>query len=86
MPGDARPPIAAYVYDGGVLTQDRFNAIPLQEEELLPGGWWPGRRSTRICWALCADRVLAALDALEAGTGTVELENGLRPPEQVGPA
>jgi len=33
--GKARPPIVAYVYDGGVLDDDRLTSIQLQEEELL---------------------------------------------------
>ncbi|MFG2115159.1 NUDIX domain-containing protein [Streptomyces sp. NPDC048718] len=74
--GAARPPLVAYVYDGGVLTKERFAAIRLQEEELdswkLVGraelaGYLPG--------PLCL-RVHAALDALAAGRGPVELEDG----------
>jgi ADP-ribose pyrophosphatase YjhB (NUDIX family) len=74
--GPDRPPLVAYLYDGGVLGEDELKAIRLQEEELLswrlvdredvpahlPGA--PGRR------------VLAALDVLATGAGTVELENG----------
>src|SRR5690348_5523168 len=33
--GPGRPPLVAYVYDGGVLTDAEFGAIRLQETELL---------------------------------------------------
>ncbi|MET7617470.1 NUDIX hydrolase [Streptomyces sp. NPDC005408] len=77
--GAARPPIAAYVYDGGVLSEARFEAIQLQEEELV--SWRLVSRDEipeRLLGSL-GHRVLAALEALEKGSGTVELENGLPP-------
>jgi ADP-ribose pyrophosphatase YjhB (NUDIX family) len=33
--GTGRPPLVAYLYDGGVLTETELKAIRLQEEELL---------------------------------------------------
>ncbi|MFF1478313.1 BCCT family transporter [Streptomyces sp. NPDC058301] len=39
VPGPDRPPIAAYVYDGGVLTGERLKAIRLQEEEAADDHW-----------------------------------------------
>src|SRR4051794_2668053 len=33
--GTGRPPLVAYLYDGGVLAAGDFEAIRLQEEELL---------------------------------------------------
>jgi ADP-ribose pyrophosphatase YjhB (NUDIX family) len=79
VPGEARPPIAAYVYDGGVLTEAQFKAITLQEDELL--SWRLTAREDIPAYLLgsLGHRVLAALDALAAGTGAVELENGLPP-------
>ena len=79
VPGAARPPIAAYVYDGGVLTEDRFKAIQLQEEELVSWRLVPRDEIRAHLLGSLGHRVLAALDALEAGTGTVELENGQPP-------
>ncbi|WP_405805016.1 NUDIX hydrolase [Streptomyces sp. NBC_00210] len=79
VPGVARPPIAAYVYDGGVLTEDRFKAIQLQEEELVSWRLVPRDEIHAHLLGSLGHRVLAALDALEAGTGTVELENGQPP-------
>ncbi|MFG2717628.1 NUDIX domain-containing protein [Streptomyces sp. NPDC048416] len=76
--GAARPPIVAYLYDGGVLGDDRLRAIRLQEEELL--SWRLAPREdlpTHLPSALCG-RVLAALDVLAEGGGTAELENGQR--------
>lgn len=74
--GPGRPPLASYLYDGGVLAEEEFAAIRLQAEELdawrlvapdeISGYLTPG----------AARRVLAALDALAAGTGPAELVNG----------
>ncbi len=79
VPGKARPPIAAYVYDGGVLAEELFKAIRLQEEELVSWRLVPRDELHDHLLGSLGHRVLAALDALEAGTGTVELENGLPP-------
>ncbi|QGV77767.1 NUDIX domain-containing protein [Streptomyces ficellus] len=76
VPGPARPPIVAYVYDGGVLSGERFRAIRLQEEELI--SWKlvdPGELRTYLLGELGL-RVTAALEALEAGRGPVELVDG----------
>ncbi|WP_411080508.1 NUDIX domain-containing protein [Streptomyces sp. cmx-18-6] len=77
--GEGRPPIVAYLYDGGVLAPEQFAAIRLQEEELL--SWElvaPADLGGRLLSPL-ERRVRAALDALEpGGGGTVELEDGRR--------
>ncbi|MEV7684545.1 NUDIX domain-containing protein [Streptomyces bungoensis] len=76
--GTGRPPLVAYLYDGGVLTGAEFEAIRLQEEELL--SWRLVAREdlpTHLPGAL-GRRVLAALDVLDSGAGTAELENGHR--------
>ncbi|MFG2605898.1 NUDIX domain-containing protein [Streptomyces sp. NPDC048514] len=74
--GDGRPPLVAYLYDGGVLADADLKAIRLQEEELLSwrlvsrediAGHLPGALGRRV---------LAALDALTTGIGPLELENG----------
>lgn len=77
--GVARPPIAAYVYDGGVLTESQIETIRLQEEELISWRLVSRDEIREYLLGSLGHRVLAALDALEAGTGTVELENGLPP-------
>ncbi|MGW5863021.1 NUDIX domain-containing protein [Streptomyces sp. NPDC055239] len=78
VPGSARPPLVAYLYDGGVLSDDQLKSIRLQEEELLSwrlvaredlAGFLPGELGLRVG---------AGLAALDAGTGTAELENGVR--------
>jgi ADP-ribose pyrophosphatase YjhB (NUDIX family) len=79
VPGEARPPIAAYVYDGGVLSESQFKAIRLQEEELVSWRLVSREEVREYLFGALGHRVLAALDTLEAGTGTVELENGLPP-------
>lgn len=79
--GAARPPIVAYLYDGGVLARERFEAIEIQEDELL--SWrlvdradLPGHLPDRLL-----RRVRAALEVLDAGSGAAELEDGVRVPE-----
>ncbi|WP_432081877.1 NUDIX domain-containing protein [Streptomyces sp. WAC 04229] len=76
--GTGRPPIVAYLYDGGVLSEDDLKAIRLQEEELLSWRLVPrGELGTHLLGTLHG-RVLAALDVLAEGTGPAELENGVR--------
>jgi len=76
--GVGRPPLVAYLYDGGVLTEDELKAIRLQEEELLSWRLVPREELTDRLPGALGRRVLAALDALAEGTGPVELENGHR--------
>ncbi|MFE5795755.1 NUDIX domain-containing protein [Streptomyces sp. NPDC056503] len=73
----ARPPVVAYLYDGGVLSGELLARIRLQESELL--SWKLIERSevTAHLPGALGPRVLAALGALADGTGPVELENGL---------
>lgn len=76
--GTGRPPLVAYLYDGGVLGEDDFKAIRLQEEELLSWRLVAPRDVPEYLPGSLGRRVLAALDTLAAGGGTVELENGHR--------
>ncbi|MEV5959926.1 NUDIX hydrolase [Streptomyces sp. NPDC051987] len=76
--GTGRPPIVAYVYDGGVLTDADLGAIRLQEEELLSWRLVPRAELTAHLPGELGRRVLAALDVLAEGSGTAELENGNR--------
>ncbi|MGW0579187.1 NUDIX domain-containing protein [Streptomyces sp. NPDC002920] len=76
--GPGRPPLVAYVYDGGVLDETDLKAIRLQEEELLSWRLVPREEITEHLLGALGHRVLAALDTLADGSGTVELENGLR--------
>lgn len=78
--GETRPPIVAYVYDGGVLAREELDAIRIQEDELL--SWrlvdradLAGHLSDRL-----GRRIAAALDVLDSGTGAAELEDGVRVP------
>ncbi|MFD7445246.1 NUDIX domain-containing protein [Streptomyces sp. NPDC059909] len=74
--GAQRPPIVAYVYDGGVLGGDGFKAIRLQEEELISWKLVARDEITTYLLGSLGSRVLAALDALDGGTGPVELVDG----------
>ncbi|MET8561915.1 NUDIX hydrolase [Streptomyces flaveolus] len=76
--GAGRPPLVAYLYDGGVLTGDELKAIRLQEEELLSWRLVAPEDLTAHLPGALGRRVLAALDVLAAGSGTAELENGHR--------
>ncbi|AQS66672.1 NUDIX hydrolase [Streptomyces pactum] len=76
--GTGRPPIVAYLYDGGVLTEDDLKAIRLQEEELLSWRLVPREELGEHLLGALHGRVLAALDVLADGSGTAELENGRR--------
>ncbi|KUN89689.1 NUDIX hydrolase [Streptomyces bungoensis] len=76
--GTGRPPLVAYLYDGGVLTEAECEAIRLQEEELLSWRLVPREDLPAHLPGALGRRVLAALDVLESGAGTAELENGHR--------
>lgn len=76
VPGPGRPPLVAYLYDGGVLGEDDLKAIRLQEEELLSWRLVPREELPARLPGALGHRVLAALDTLDSGAGTVELENG----------
>ncbi|MBZ9638232.1 NUDIX hydrolase [Streptomyces sp. PSKA30] len=76
--GTARPPLVAYLYDGGVLGEEDLKAIRLQEEELLSWRLVPREDLTDFLPGALGRRVLTALDVLADGSGTAELENGHR--------
>ncbi|MGV9248828.1 NUDIX domain-containing protein [Streptomyces sp. NPDC003710] len=76
--GTARPPLVAYLYDGGVLGEEDLKAIRLQQEELLSWRLVPREQLVEYLPGALGRRVLAALDVLAEGAGTVELENGHR--------
>ncbi|MER6074166.1 NUDIX hydrolase [Streptomyces sp. NPDC001817] len=76
--GAGRPPLVAYLYDGGVLTDADLKAIRLQEEELLSWRMVAREDITGLLPGALGHRVLTALDVLADRTGTAELENGHR--------
>lgn len=76
--GPGRPPVVAYLYDGGVLTEADFGAIRLQEEELLSWRLVGREDIPEYLPGSLGRRVLAGLDAVADGSGAVELENGHR--------
>jgi ADP-ribose pyrophosphatase YjhB (NUDIX family) len=76
--GSARPPLVAYLYDGGVLGERDLKAIRLQEQELLSWRLVPREELAAHLTGASGRRVLAALDVLAEDSGTAELENGHR--------
>ncbi|MCX4987550.1 MULTISPECIES: NUDIX hydrolase [unclassified Streptomyces] len=76
--GPGRPPLVAYLYDGGVLGEHELKAIRLQEEELLSWRLVPREELAAHLPGALGRRVLAGLDVLGKGSGTAELENGHR--------
>lgn len=74
--GPNRPPIAMYLYDGGVLGEERLAGIRLQKSELDSWRMVTPDEADSLLTLGAARRVRAALAALAAGTGPVELENG----------
>ncbi|MET9291338.1 NUDIX hydrolase [Streptomyces sp. NPDC003077] len=82
--GQARPPLVSYIYDGGVLDPDQLAAIKLQEDELLSWRLLPWDEAEPLLAPGMVRRLRAALDALERGTGAVELEDGVAPDLEAG--
>ncbi len=76
--GTGRPPLVAYLYDGGVLSEDELKSIRLQEEELLSWRLVPREDLPEYLQGSLGRRALHALDVLAEGAGTAELENGNR--------
>lgn len=76
--GPGRPPLVAYLYDGGVLGEDELAAIRLQESELLSWRLVSREELTEYLWDSLGRRVLTALDVLAEGAGTAELQDGHR--------
>ncbi|MCX4578600.1 NUDIX hydrolase [Streptomyces sp. NBC_01571] len=76
--GTGRPPLVAYLYDGGVLDEGQLKAIRLQEEELLSWRLVSREELADHLSGAFGRRVLVALDVLAEGSGTAELENGHR--------
>ncbi|MGW1617921.1 NUDIX domain-containing protein [Streptomyces sp. NPDC002172] len=76
--GAGRPPIVAYLYDGGVVSDADLRAIRLQEEELLSWRLVSREELPAHLPGSLGRRVLAALDVLVADAGAAELENGHR--------
>lgn len=74
--GPGRPPIVAYLYDGGVLSADQLASVRIQEDELLSWRLVAPADLDGFLLGTLGGRVRAALEVLSSGTGTVELEDG----------
>jgi ADP-ribose pyrophosphatase YjhB (NUDIX family) len=77
--GPARPPLVAYVYDGGILPAARYEEIRLQEEELLSWRFAAREELPSMLPGQLLHRVSAALDVVLSGADAVDLVDG-RPP------
>ncbi|MFE7773382.1 NUDIX domain-containing protein [Streptomyces sp. NPDC057445] len=74
--GVERPPIVAYVFDGGVLTDEQIKTIRLQEEELVSWKLVTRDEITAHLLGSLGHRVLAAYDALAEGSCPADLVDG----------
>ncbi|MGW3244632.1 NUDIX domain-containing protein [Streptomyces sp. NPDC001070] len=77
--GPGRPPLASYMYDGGVLDEAALGSIVLQEEELSAWRMATPEEAEEYLSPGLYRRVRAGLTALEDGAGAVELVNGRTP-------
>ncbi|MFK4071478.1 NUDIX domain-containing protein [Streptomyces sp. NPDC029674] len=73
-----RPPLIAYLYDGGVLGTEQLKSIKLQEEELVSWRLVAPAELAEYLPEELGRRVAAALDVLARGDGPAELEDGYR--------
>ncbi len=71
-----RPPLVAYLYDGGVLDAEQLKSIRLQEEELLSWRLVAREDVAGLLLGATARRVEAALDALHAVTARPSWRTG----------
>ncbi|MFD8570812.1 NUDIX domain-containing protein [Streptomyces sp. NPDC059639] len=76
VPGTGRPPLVAYLYDGGVLGAAQIEAIRLQEEELLSWRFVAREELDVYLLGSLGRRVRSALAVLDRDAGTAELECG----------
>ncbi|WP_328787930.1 MULTISPECIES: NUDIX hydrolase [unclassified Streptomyces] len=77
--GAGRPPLVAYVYDGGVLDGAQLASVTLQEEELISWRLVEPAELTVLLPQSLGLRVQEAYRIVQSGEGTAELENGRRP-------
>ncbi|WP_327382381.1 MULTISPECIES: NUDIX hydrolase [unclassified Streptomyces] len=76
--GAGRPPLVAYVYDGGVLDGTQLASVTLQEEELISWRLVEPAELTVLLPPSLGLRVQEAYRIAQSGEGTAELENGRR--------
>ncbi|MFG2484430.1 MULTISPECIES: NUDIX domain-containing protein [Streptomyces] len=79
VPGPGRPPVVAYVYDGGVLDEAQLASVTLQEEELISWRLVEPAELTTYLPEQLGRRIQEAYRIVQSGEGAVELENGRRP-------
>lgn len=74
-----RPPLVAYLYDGGVLDAAQLASITLQEEELISWRLVEPAELTAFLPGSLGRRTEVAYRVLRSGESTAELENGRDP-------
>ncbi|MEV7558088.1 NUDIX domain-containing protein [Streptomyces sp. NPDC048331] len=79
VPGPGRPPLVAYVYDGGVLDETQLASITLQQEELISWRLVEPAELTAYLPEPLGRRIQEAYRIAQSGEGAAELENGRRP-------
>ncbi|GGS07848.1 hypothetical protein Snoj_11570 [Streptomyces nojiriensis] len=77
--GPGRPPLVAYVYDGGVLDEAQLASVTLQQEELISWRLVEPAELTAYLPESLGLRVQEAYRIAQSGEGAAELENGRRP-------
>ncbi len=76
-PQDGRPEGVVFVFDGGVLDETDIVGMVLDPVEILSAGFHTVEEARGKVKALLADRIVAALEAVETGV-TVLCEQGRR--------
>lgn len=76
-PQDSRPEGVVFVFDGGLLDETDVVGMALADEEILSAGFYSLTEVRERVKPLLADRVAAALQAVEQGV-TVLCEQGRR--------
>jgi 8-oxo-dGTP pyrophosphatase MutT (NUDIX family) len=76
-PQDSRPEGVVFVFDGGVLDESDLVGMVFPDAEILSAGFYPLDQAAQRVKPLLADRLAAALEAVDQGV-TMLCEQGRR--------